>query len=83
MSALAVNDALEFTALRNLLQVTDGNLAAHITALEKRGYVKVVKAFVGKKPQTTYRITERGRKALEEHLDALETMITEFRRVKT
>jgi DNA-binding MarR family transcriptional regulator len=82
MSALVVNDALEFTALRDLLKLTDGNLAAHIATLEKRGYVKVEKAFVGKRPQTTYRITDRGRTLFEEHLDALEKMIKETRRVQ-
>lgn len=80
MSALVVNEALEFTALRRLLGLTDGNLAAHVSVLERNGYVRVAKEFVGRKPQTTYRVTDRGRRAFERHLDALERLIKESRR---
>lgn len=75
MSVLMVNDSVEFTQLKELLQVTDGNLASHIAALEKAGYLEVTKQFVGKKPNTTYSVTRSGRKAFGEHLDALEKLL--------
>lgn len=76
MSILMVNKEVDFNTVKNLLQLTDGNLASHITALEKAGFVGVDKAFVGKKPRTTYSATEIGRKAFTEHLDALEKIIS-------
>jgi len=75
MSILMVNDEVDFTQLRDLLQVTDGNLASHAAALEKAGYIQVSKQFVGKKPNTTYAVTRAGRKAFTEHLDALEKLL--------
>ncbi len=75
MSALVVNDAMDFNALKELLDVTDGNLASHLTALEKLEYLQVQKQFVGKKPNTTYTATTEGKKAFQEHLDALEKLI--------
>ena len=75
MSVLLVNDEVDFTRMKELLQTTDGNLASHITALEKAGYVKVNKQFIGKKPNTTYAVTRTGRKAFTEHLDALEKLL--------
>jgi DNA-binding MarR family transcriptional regulator len=75
MSVLMVNEKIDFNNLKETLQVTDGNLASHITALEKAGYVRVHKQFVGKKPQTTYSATAAGKKAFHEHLDALEKLI--------
>ncbi|HYG49250.1 MAG TPA: transcriptional regulator [Flavobacteriales bacterium] len=75
MSILAANDWVEFSRLKELLDVTDGNLASHIAALEKLEYIDVKKQFVGKKPQTTYKITRAGKKAFAEHLDALEKLI--------
>lgn len=75
MSVLAVNDSVDFNTLKELLNVTDGNLASHITALEKIKYIEVHKQFVGKKPNTTYSITRDGKKAFSEHLDALEKLI--------
>lgn len=75
MSVLMVNDDVEFTRMKELLQTTDGNLASHITALEKAGYVDVNKQFIGKKPNTTYAATKAGRKAFTEHLDALEKLL--------
>ena len=75
MSVLATNDWVEFSRLKNLLDVTDGNLASHISALEKVNYIDVKKQFVGKKPQTTYKITRSGKKAFSDHLDALEKLI--------
>ena len=75
MSALLVNNAVDFTTLRNLLDVTDGNLATHLKALEKEGFILVEKSFVGRKPNTSYSVTEKGKKAFESHLKALEAMI--------
>jgi DNA-binding MarR family transcriptional regulator len=58
-----------------MLQVTDGNIASHITALEKFQYIEIKKQFIGKKPNTSYSVTNKGRKAFTEHLDALEKLI--------
>ncbi len=71
MSALLVNDFLDFKALKKLLDVTDGNLASHAAALEKINYIQVEKSFIGKKPNTKYIITSSGKKAFSEHLDGL------------
>lgn len=75
MSALAVNDTLDFNTLKEFLDVTDGNLASHIKALEKENFVGINKSFIGKKPNTTYFMTKPGRKAFENHLKALEQLI--------
>lgn len=75
MSALLVNDALDFTTLRNLLDTTDGNLATHLKALEKEGFISVEKSFVGRKPNTNYSVTHDGKNAFEVHLKALESLI--------
>jgi len=75
MAALAVRDAVDFTALRTLLDLTDGNLASHMAVLEKHRYVRVRKGFIGKKPLTTYQLTETGRKVFADHLGVLEEVI--------
>lgn len=75
MSALIVNESLDFTSMKESLDVTDGNLASHIASLENEGYIKVKKEFVGKKPLTTYSATASGRRAFTDHLDALEKLI--------
>jgi DNA-binding MarR family transcriptional regulator len=75
MSVLMVNENIDFNNLKEMLQLTDGNLASHIANLEKAEYIKVHKQFVGKKPQTLYSATTSGRKAFLEHLDALEKLI--------
>lgn len=75
MSVLMVNDWVDFTEMKNLLEVTDGNLASHSTALEKSKYIEVKKEFVGKKPKTSYRVTQHGRKAFAEHLAGLEKLL--------
>ena len=75
MSVLMVNDWVDFTEMKNLLQVTDGNLASHSAALEKNQYIEVKKEFVGKKPRTSYKITELGKRAFQEHLNFLEKMM--------
>ena len=75
MSALAVNDAIDFKALKELLGLTDGNLASHIRALEKEGYLLVHKSFVNRKPNTKYTATKMGIDAFNKHLDALEELL--------
>jgi DNA-binding MarR family transcriptional regulator len=75
MSALAVNDKLDFNALKLFLDVTDGNLASHLTALEKLEYIQVNKQFIGKKPNTSYEATAHGKQAFSDHLNALEKLI--------
>lgn len=75
MSVLVVNDHVEFSSLKEMLNLTDGNLASHINALEKLNYIEVTKQFIGKKPNTSYRITEAGKKAFNLHIDALESII--------
>jgi DNA-binding MarR family transcriptional regulator len=75
MSVLLVNDWVNYGELKDLLQLTDGNLASHIAALEKIDYVQVKKQFVGKKPLTSYRVTEKGKAAFTNHLNALEQLI--------
>ena len=75
MSALMVNDSIGFLALKELLDVTDGNLASHISALEKIDYIAVKKEFVGKKTKTSYVTTSLGRKEFNMHLNALEKLV--------
>lgn len=75
MSVLMVNSWVDFGTMKEMLNITDGNLASHITALEKMNYVEVKKQFVGKKPNTSYGITKQGKKAFSEHLDALENLL--------
>lgn len=75
MSVLMVNDSMDFLDLKEILEVTDGNLASHTSALEKKGMVEVKKQFVGKKPNTSYSATAKGKGAFTEHLAALEKLI--------
>ncbi len=75
MSVLVVNESLSFNELKELLQLTDGNLASHLRALEEVGYIEVQKQFSGRKPLTTYKSTEVGQKAFSNHLQVLENMI--------
>lgn len=75
MSILMVNDWIDFTEMKSLLDITDGNLASHSTALEKGEYIEVKKEFVGKKPKTSYRVTNKGRVAFEQHLKSLEKLL--------
>lgn len=75
MSALAVNDMIDFNALKEYLDVTDGNLASHLKALEKEEFIMVEKSFVGKKPNTKYLLTKEGKQAFNDHLKALEKLI--------
>ena len=75
MSVLAVNDSLDFTSLKEFLDVTDGNLATHIKKLEKEEFIGVEKSFIDNKPNTRYFMTSKGKKAFENHLKALEKII--------
>jgi DNA-binding HxlR family transcriptional regulator len=75
MSVLVTNDVFDFNTLKETLNVTDGNLASHIKALEKEKYISVNKTFVDRKPNTKYKITERGRTSFKKHLDALEAVV--------
>ena len=75
MSVLVVNDWVDFNSLKELLDVTDGNLASHLGALEKNELIEIKKQFVGRKPKTSYRATHSGVEAFRKHLDALEQLI--------
>lgn len=77
MSVLMVNDEIDFNSLKELLNVTDGNLASHIAGLEKNEYIKVIKEFVGKKPKTSFAATALGKKAFQDHLAALEKLLNQ------
>ena len=74
MSTLVVNEEINFNDLKQLLEVTDGNLATHLVNLEENGYIKVHKGFVGRKTNTTYSITKAGEKAFADHIAVLENM---------
>ncbi|MEL6924548.1 MAG: transcriptional regulator, partial [Bacteroidota bacterium] len=75
MSILMVNDWVDYSSIKEMLGLTDGNLASHIKTLEKSEFIEMKKEFVGRKPQTSYRATTGGKKAFNEHLDALEALI--------
>lgn len=75
MSILMVNDFVDFGTLKEQLQITDGNMASHLSALEKLQYIDVRKQFIGKKPNTSYAATPAGKKAFIEHLTGLEKLI--------
>ena len=75
MSVLMVNDTVDFASLKQMLELTDGNLASHARALEELGYVACEKRFIGRKPNTSYRATLKGREAFQEHLAALEAFV--------
>lgn len=75
MSILMVNDSVDFNRLKELLEVTDGNLASHIKALESSEYIDIKKQFIGKKPNTTYEATALGKQTFAKHLAALEQLI--------
>ena len=75
MSILMVNEEISFNDLKQMLEVTDGNLATHLVSLEENSYIKVHKGFIGRKTNTVYSVTKAGEKAFKQHLDALEQMI--------
>jgi DNA-binding MarR family transcriptional regulator len=75
MSILMVNEEINFNDLKQMLEVTDGNLATHLQTLEESGYIKVQKGFIGRKTNTTYAVTKAGEKAFNDHISGLEKMI--------
>jgi predicted transcriptional regulator len=75
MSVLMVNQSVDFNTLKELLILSDGNLASHIRALEEVRYITVNKQFIGRKPNTTYSASKEGKKAFHAHLKELETLI--------
>ena len=75
MSILMVNEEMNFNDLKQMLEVTDGNLATHLLSLEENGFIKVSKGFIGKKTNTTYAVTKSGEKAFNDHIAVLENMI--------
>lgn len=75
MSALIVNESMNFNDLKALVDATDGNLATHLKTLEDHGFIKVQKGFLGRKTNTTYSISKAGEKAFRSHIDALEKII--------
>lgn len=76
MSALMVNESVDFNTLKELLAVTDGNLASHIKALEKAAYILIQKQFIGKKTNTKYNVTKLGKAEFKKHINALEKLIS-------
>ncbi|MBL8125948.1 MAG: transcriptional regulator [Blastocatellia bacterium] len=81
ISALAANEKLSFSDLKNLLNTTDGNISVHARKLEDAGYVSMKKSFSGRTPLTEYNITASGREALERYLDHMEALIKAMRKV--
>ncbi|MBX2913582.1 MAG: transcriptional regulator [Cyclobacteriaceae bacterium] len=75
LSILVVNESYGFNSLKEVLGLSDGSLATHIKALEREKYILVQKSFVGRKPNTQYRISEKGRQAFKKHIDAMEAII--------
>lgn len=80
ISALAVNQELSFNDLKNLLEITDGNLSVHARKLEEVGYVRCAKSFVGRQPRTAFKLTAAGRNALEGYLERMESVIRATRK---
>lgn len=79
VSALAVNDSLTFSELKQLLETSDGNLSVHARKLEEAGYLECEKSFDGRVPRTEYRLTGEGRRALQGYLDHMEALIRRVR----
>ena len=82
MTALQIDGKLDFTALKKRLQVTDGSLGIHLQKLEEIKYIKSKKAFVGRRPKTTYRLTATGRKALIKYLESMQKLLDAFGKIK-
>jgi DNA-binding HxlR family transcriptional regulator len=79
VSALAANESLTFNALKSLMNTTDGNLSVHARKLEDGGYIACIKSFEGRLPKTEYKLTTAGRRALENYLSHMETIIQQMR----
>lgn len=80
MSLLMINEKMDYNSMKDSLNISDGNLANHIWALEREKYISVKKSFEGRKPKTVYSVTAGGKKAFRDHLDALEKLLKEGRR---
>ena len=79
VSVLAATERLTFTELRDSLEMTDGNLSVHLQKLEEKGYVAIDKQFVGRRPQTTCKLTKAGRHAFTRYLDHLQAIVEQGR----
>jgi len=79
MSILMVDDKVSFNNLKESLQLTDGNLASHLKALEKVGYITVIKSFIGRKPKTDYSASKVGVQAFKTHINALEALLKKMK----
>jgi DNA-binding MarR family transcriptional regulator len=79
VSALAANESLTFNDLKSLMNTTDGNLSVHARKLEDGGYITCTKSFEGRLPKTEYKLTTSGRRALENYLSHMETLIHQMR----
>ena len=77
MSVLAANPFYDFNSLKELLDVTDGNLASNLKTLEREKYLSVSKSFLDRKPLTKYKITDKGRTAFKKHIDAMEALVSQ------
>ncbi|HDZ41028.1 MAG TPA: ArsR family transcriptional regulator [Bacteroidetes bacterium] len=75
MSALVINESMDFNSLKDLLDVTDGNLASHLRVLEENELIQVRKQFIERKPNTRYKATGHGKDVFNQHLDALEQLM--------
>lgn len=75
MSALVVNVNLDFKSLKDLLEVTDGNLASHLKSLVRSNFITYSKSFLDRKPNTRYSATEQGREAFVKHIKAIEQLL--------
>jgi DNA-binding MarR family transcriptional regulator len=79
VAALAAEEGMSFADLKRVLRTTDGNLSVHARKLEEAGYIKVHKGFEDRKPRTEYRLTAKGRRALEAYLEQMEAILGEAR----
>lgn len=79
VSALAAEDSMSFADLKHVLRTSDGNLSVHARKLEEAGYIKVSKGYEDRKPKTDYRLTAKGRRALEGYLEKMEAILSEAR----
>jgi DNA-binding MarR family transcriptional regulator len=82
MSLLAASPQLSFTELRDTLNLTDGNLTAHVRTLQEAGYVAVTKSFEGARPLTTFSLTAKGSRAFSAYIDLLEQIVQQAKKEK-
>lgn len=82
LTALQIDGPLDFTTLKKRLEVADGAIGSHLSKLEEIGYLTCKKAFVGRRPKSTYTITTKGKKALSNYLDAMQQLIHALEKAK-